>query len=203
MISWGWSRASSESFGPSVNCAAPHPRGVADAERHQHELFVVRHRCPCGQRREGRADHFVRIRRRRCGLHLERHHRGDVFERRDQQPFPQAAGRRFLLDQDQKGVAGRQLQGVALFDHHALLLDGIVGHRLFDFRKRLRRQRDQLDEGAFAVVFEARKRDGGLKPSRRRHADPRRGGKYRLLSHSRHRQQGSKRQSPKNGCSDA
>ena len=73
----------------------PHAGGIADAERHQPELLVDRHggarrrgsRARCGSRRpDKRGGDFA--------WHLERHHRGEVVDRRDQQPFAELPGRR-------------------------------------------------------------------------------------------------------------
>ena len=58
------------------------------------KLLVVRHMRPRGEARQRRADDRIGVGRRRLGRHLQRHQRGQIVDRRDQQPFADASGRR-------------------------------------------------------------------------------------------------------------
>jgi hypothetical protein len=150
-----------------------HAVEIADVERHQLELFFVRNVRARDNARQRRADRGVVVARLAVERHLERDQSGDAFQRRDQQPLADAVRLRFLPRDDEQAAAVAELKLFALLDEHALFLQGVVGHRLFDFRIGLVRQRDETDEDIVLTVLETGERGGQLHALWRRKANPR------------------------------
>lgn len=151
----------------------PQSRNVAQPKRHQRKLLVDRNGLAHREAREHLADFKFRILRNRLLRNLQRHHRGQLVDRRDQQPFPDASAIGLLTRDHEQRFAGRQREAFALLHDHALLLQGVGRHRPLDFGKGRARQRDQADVNVIGGVLETGERSARCHSGRRHKADTR------------------------------